>query len=75
MISRARIHVGQKVFYYPSAAEAATGNGNAGDAWAATITRVNSDGSVNLSVHEADGGFIAKTSVPKGSGTGVFALI
>lgn len=74
MASRARVRVGRQVTYLPTDGEATTGNGNAGDQWPATISAVNSDGTVNLSVHEADGGFIAKTDVVKGSQKGQFML-
>lgn len=74
-MSRARIRVGAKVSYLPTNAEATTGNGTAGDRWAATITKVAANGSVNLSVHEADGGFIAKTSVTMGESKGSFSLL
>ncbi len=70
MTSRQRIRVGRDVTYRPTDAEAAAGNGNSGDEWAATITGVSADGSANLSVHEADGGFIALTSVPRGQTKG-----
>jgi hypothetical protein len=73
IMSRNRLRVGRQVTYFPTDTEASTGNGSAGDQWPATITKVNSDGTVNLSVHEADGGFIAKTSVVKGVGKGTFS--
>lgn len=72
MTNRSRFHVGRDVTYFPTDAEAATGNGNAGDQWKATITALNADNTVNLSVHEADGGFIAKTDVPRGQRKGQF---
>lgn len=64
--SRARHRVGREVTYYPTDAEAATGNGDAGDAWYATITKVNQDGTANLNVKESDGGIVAVTDVPRG---------
>lgn len=72
MANRARIRVGRECTYFPSDAEAATGNGSAGDHWAATITAANIDGTANLSVHEADGGFIAKADVVRGQAKGQF---
>ncbi len=74
MTERYRVRVGREVTYFPTDAEAATGNGSAGDHWTATITNVNADGTVNLSVHEADGGFIAKTDVARGQNKGQFDL-
>ena len=72
MADRQRIRVGRQVAYRPTDAEAATGNGNVGDVWSATISAVNGDGSANLSVVEADGGLIAKTGVTQGAGKGQF---
>ena len=74
MANRARVRVGRTVTYLPTDAEASTGNGNAGDEWPATITAVALDGTVNLSVHEADGGFIAKLAVAQGEQKGQFTL-
>jgi hypothetical protein len=70
--SRARFRVGREVTYYPTDAEAATGNGDAGDAWYATITKVNADDTVNLNVKEADGGIVAVTDIPRGIRKGEF---
>jgi hypothetical protein len=72
MADRNRIRVGRGVTYFPSDVEAAAGNGNAGDQWAATITAVNPDGSANLNVLEADGGMLAKTDVSRGQQKGQF---
>ena len=73
MTDRSRVRVGRDVTYFPTDAEAATGNGATGDQWPATITRVNADSTVNLSVHEADGGFIAKLNVARGVGVGTYS--
>ena len=74
MAERYRVRVGREVSYFPTDAEATAGNGNAGDIWRATITAVNPDGTVNLTVHEADGGIIAKTDVPRGQQKGQFDM-
>lgn len=74
MTDRNRVRVGRDVAYFPTDAEASTGNGNAGDNWSATITNVNTDGTVNLSVHEADGGFIALTDIARGQQKGQFDI-
>lgn len=74
MSSRSKYRVGRDVTYYPTDAEATTGNGSAGDAWTARITAVNSDDTVNLCVFEADGGVIAKTDVVNGSQKGQFSF-
>ena len=74
MTNRYRVRVGREVTYFPDDTEAATGNGAVGDHWRATISNVNADGTVNLSVHEADGGFIAKTDVIRGQQKGMFDL-
>lgn len=74
MTNRNRVRTGRGVAYFPTDAEAAAGNGNNGDHWKATITTVNPDGTVNLSVHEADGGFIALTDVPRGQQKGQFDI-
>lgn len=73
MVSRNRSRVGRQVVYRPTDAEASTGNGNNGDTWAGWISAVNSDGTVNLAVLEADGGWIAKTDVAEGTGKGTFS--
>ena len=75
MGDRARIRVGRDVIYRPTDAEAATGNGSAGDDWSARITAVNADGTVSLFVYESDGGSIAKTAVSQGGGKGTFDLL
>lgn len=72
MGDRSRVRVGRRVSYLPTDVEATAGGGNAGDEWAAKITAVNSDGSVNLAVDEADGTSIAKTSVVKGEQKGQY---
>lgn len=75
MSDRQRVRVGRDVTYYPTDSEASTGNGAAGDAWSARITNVNSDGTVNLAVFEADGGLIAKTDVERGGKKGQYDLL
>ncbi|HEY5550559.1 MAG TPA: hypothetical protein VIK52_01625 [Opitutaceae bacterium] len=75
MSDRSRLHVGRNVTYLPTDAEAATGNGNAGDQWAAVITAVLANGTVNLFVYEADGTAIAKTGVSRGGSKGSFDVI
>lgn len=74
-MSRSRYRVGRDVQYQPTDAEAATGNDVADARWPARITKVNSDGSVHLFVHEADGTAVAKTSVVRGGGKGQFSFI
>lgn len=71
---RARFRVGREVTYFPTDAEAATGNDDAGANWFARITKVNLDGTVNLHVLEGDGGFIAKTSVSQADRKGGFSF-
>lgn len=71
-MDRSRVHVGRQVIYLPTDAEAATGNGNAGDQWAAVVTAVLADGTVNLFVYEADGTAIAKTGVSRGGAKGSY---
>lgn len=71
---RARYRVGREATYYPTDAEAATGNDDAGAEWPATITKVNLDGTVNLHVLEGDGGFIAKTNVSENDRKGGFSF-
>ena len=75
MADRQRLRVGRRGFYFPTDGEASTGNGNAGDAWDAVITAVTAAGAVNLKVHEADGGIIAKTAVLVGESKGSFSLL
>lgn len=70
--SRSRFRVGREVTYFPTDAEAATGNGDAGDAWIAVVTRVNADDTVNLNVKEADGGIVAVTNASRGVRKGEF---
>lgn len=72
MTDRSRVRVGRDVAYFPTDAEAVTGNGSSGDAWPATISNVNTDGTVNLSVIEADGGLIAKLNVARGTTVGTY---
>jgi hypothetical protein len=69
-----RVRVGRDVVYFPDDTQAAAGNGNPGDHWRATITAVNADGTVNLTVHEADGGIIALTDIPRGQQKGQFDI-
>jgi hypothetical protein len=75
MADRQRVRVGRDVTYRPTDAEAATGNGEVDDEWHATISRVNADGTVNLSVLEADGGFIALTDIAQGQVKGTFDVL
>ena len=63
MADRQRQRVGRKVAYFPTDAEAATGNDDAGAVWEGTITKTNSDGTVNLQAKEGDGGILARTDV------------
>lgn len=72
MGDRSRFRVGRRAVYLPTDAEATTGGGDAGDEWAATITALNTDGTVNLAVDEADGTSIAKASVLRGEAKGQF---
>lgn len=72
MANRTRVRVGRKVTYFPTDAQASTGNGSAGDQWPAVITRVLADGTVNLSVDEADGGVLAVTAISKGTTKGTY---
>lgn len=74
MSDRARQRVGRNVSYFPTDAEAATGNGDADDVWQAQITRSNPDGTVNLHVLEADGGELAKTDVEESNEKGGFSF-
>ena len=74
MTTRERNRRGREVAYFPTDAEAATGNGGAGESWPATITATNPDGTANLNVLEADGGFIAKTDVTQGERKGEYSL-
>jgi len=75
MADRKRVRVGRAVTYFPTDAQAATGNGSAGDSWLATVTAVAQTGLVNLSVHEADGGFIALTGIAQSGRKGGFATV
>lgn len=75
MSDRQRIRVGRAATYFPTDAEATAGGGSAGDQWAAIITRVLSDGAVNLTVFEADGTLLAKTNVEEGGRKGSFAVV
>jgi hypothetical protein len=63
------------VTYFPTDAEATTGNDDAGAKWFARITKINLDGSVNLAVLEGDGGNLAKTSVSESDNKGGFSFI
>ena len=74
MADRQRQRVGRKVAYFPTDAEAATGNDDSDAEWEGTITKTNSDGTVNLHVKEGDGGIIAKTDVEKGNVKGGFSF-
>jgi len=75
MTDRSRVRVGRRVSYRPTDAQAAAGNGSAGDVWAATITAVNADGTVGLHVLEADGGELALTAIGQGQAKGAFGLL
>jgi len=75
MTDRKVVRVGRAVTYFPTDAQAATGNGQAGDSWRATITAVAQTGLVNLSVHEADGGFIALTGIAETARKGGFVAV
>lgn len=72
MVSRNRIRVGRLVRYIPTAAEITAGGG--GTSYPATISLVNRNGTVNLSVIEADGTLIAKTGVAQTSRAGGFVF-
>jgi hypothetical protein len=72
---RNRVTVGRRVSYFPTDAEAATGNGDAGCTFPATITEINADGTVQLHVLEADGGFITKASVVIGTQKGQCSVV
>lgn len=75
MGDRQRVRVGRQVTYRPTDGEASAGGGEAGDEWAALITRVLDDGTVNLCVFEADGGVLAVTAVSQGQAKGTFDLL
>ena len=72
MAIRNRLRVGRLVRYIPTAAEISAGGG--GTSYPATISLVNRNGTVNLSVIEADGTLIAKTGVAQTSRAGGFAF-
>ena len=74
MANRQRQRVGRTVDYFPTDAEAATGNGDVDDVWDATITAVNDDGTANLQVKEADGGLLAKTDVSRSNEKGGYSF-
>lgn len=74
MADRQRQRVGRTVAYFPTDAEASTGNGDAGDVWDAAITKTNPDGTVNLHVKEADGGLLARTDVLRTNVKGGFSF-
>jgi len=74
MADRQRQRVGRRVAYFPTDAEAATGNGDVDEVWEATITRTNTDGTVNLHVLEADGGELARLNVERSTEKGGFSF-
>ncbi len=71
MTDRSKFHVGRQVLYTPTAAEAtASGAGP----WPGQITKVNADGTCNLSVAIPAGTISAKTSISRGTGLGQFSF-
>ena len=71
---RVRFRVGREVTYFPTDAQAATGNDDAGAKWFARITKTNLDGSVNLAVEEGDGGRLALTVISEGDRKGFYSF-
>jgi hypothetical protein len=74
MADRQRQRVGRSVAYFPTDAEAATGNDDVDAVWDASITGTNPDGTVNLHIKEGDGGTIAKLNVERSNEKGGFSF-
>ena len=71
MTDRSKFHVGRHVMYTPTAAEAAASGAGP---WPGQITKVNANGSCNLSVAIPAGTIAAKTSIVRGTGLGQFSF-